>query len=60
MSSSEVETNETSSALAVAVTVCPTGTLAVGEKVKATLPLGSVVTTFLPTNFLPSLPEGLE
>jgi hypothetical protein len=59
---SEVPTAVTSSNVgrAVAVTVCPTGTLAAGEKAKLALPLVSVTTIFWPTNFLPSLPEGLE
>jgi hypothetical protein len=45
---------------AVAVTVCPTGTLAAGEKVKVALPSDPVVTLLVPMNFLPSPPEGLE
>ena len=47
--------------MAVAVTVLPTPTFWVGEKVKVTLPDPSVVTLLAPIKVLPSsVPEGLE
>jgi hypothetical protein len=46
---------------AVAVSVCPTGTLVLVEKVNEALPEASVLTIdFWPMNFLPSFPLGLE
>ena len=46
--------------VAVAVILCPAATAWEGATLKATLPLGSVLTALLATNLLPSLPEGLE
>lgn len=49
-------------ARAVAVIVCPTGTVVAGVKVKLALPDASVLTIgFCPMHFLPSfVPEGLK
>lgn len=58
---SEVSCGEPAVALvAVAVMACPTETALEGVKVKAALPSAPVVTLFVPMNFLPSSPEGLE